>query len=384
MLCRTIACLSVAAVLFVGIVSESRGQSPGDPDLARTQHVLAKARRGEPVTVGVIGGSITEGARASSVEKNYGSLVAQWWRGKFPKADVQLVNAGIGATGSNYGALRAARDLLSKHPDFIIAEYSVNDPSLEQGAETLEGLVRQALGQPNQPAVVQLFMMTDGGHNAQEWHGQVGAHYGLPRVSFRDALWPEMAAGRAKWADYEADGVHPNDRGHAFAAKLVTDLLEQVLAELPPDAQLPAIAPLPSPKFSARFEHTALYEAGSLEPLENQGFALTGEGRDKCWKATEPGSRLVFEVEGRVVLLMDFRLRGPMGKVKIQIDDRPALVRDTWFEATWGGFRETTELARDLAPGKHRLTIEVLADQHPESTGHEYRLLGIGAADVGK
>ena len=34
-------------------------------DTARIQHALAKARRGEAVTVGVIGGSITGGASAS-------------------------------------------------------------------------------------------------------------------------------------------------------------------------------------------------------------------------------------------------------------------------------------------------------------------------------
>jgi hypothetical protein len=49
-------------------------------DTARLQHALAKGRRGEPVRVAVIGGSITAGARASAPEKNYGGLLAQWWR----------------------------------------------------------------------------------------------------------------------------------------------------------------------------------------------------------------------------------------------------------------------------------------------------------------
>ena len=63
--------------------------SPGDA--FRLEHVLAKARRGEPVTVAVIGGSITAGARATTPEKTYSGVLAQWWRRSFPKTKVELV-----------------------------------------------------------------------------------------------------------------------------------------------------------------------------------------------------------------------------------------------------------------------------------------------------
>ena len=164
--------------------------------LARLEATLAKARRGEPLTIGVIGGSITAGAAASQPEKRYGDRVAAWWRRAFPKANVRFVNAGIGATGSDYGALRAKRDLLSHHPDFVIVEYAVNDPNTQAAAETLEGLVRQVLRETNQPAVLLLFTMHQDGGNAQERQAKVGRHYGLPMVSFRDALWPEIKEGR--------------------------------------------------------------------------------------------------------------------------------------------------------------------------------------------
>ena len=62
---------------------------------------------------------------------------------QFPKATVKFVNAGIGATGSNYGALRAERDLLSHQPDFVVVEYAVNDGNAAAFAATLEGLLRR-------------------------------------------------------------------------------------------------------------------------------------------------------------------------------------------------------------------------------------------------
>ena len=212
----------------------------------------------------------------------------------------------------------------------------MNDPNIQAAAETYEGLIRQLLAQPNQPAVLMLFMMSQGGHNAQEWHSKVGRHYHLPMVSMRDALWPEIEAGRAKWDEYEADAVHPNDRGHAYTAALVIRYLETVLKQTPADDRLPQVKPLPPPLFSDLYEHTALFEAGSLTPIKNDGWTLAGAGNDKYWKADKPGSRIEFELEGRAILLMDFHIRGPMGKARVQVDDRPPLVREAWFCADLG------------------------------------------------
>jgi len=352
--------------------------------LARLERALAKARRGEAVTVGVIGGSITAGAGASLPERRYGDRVAAWWRQTFPKATVRFVNAGIGATGSDYGALRAKRDLLSHHPDFVVVEYAVNDPNTQAAAESLEGLVRQVLRETNQPAVLLLFTMNQEGANAQEWQAKVGQHYGLPMVSFRDALWPEIKEGPMKWSDVEADVVHPNDRGHDYCARFVAGLLDRVLADLPPDDRLPQVKPVPRPLFSDTFEHVALFEADALKPLTNQGWSCdAGQPGDKYWKAGQPGSVIEFEVAGQVVLFMDWHIRGPMGQASVRVDDQPPVIREGWFDQTWGGYRQTTVLARDLGPGKHKVRIELLSAKNPQSTGHEFRVLGVGAAGAG-
>jgi len=352
-------------------------------DTARLQHALAKARRGEQVLVSVIGGSITQGAAASKPENRYGDLIAAWWRKTFPNAKVEFVNAGIGATGSNYGALRAQRDLLSHKPDFVVAEYGVNDSNTQACAETLEGLTRQILTQPNQPALVLLFTMNNAGGNAQEWHGKVGAHYALPMVSFRDALWPEIEAKRLKWEDVEGDVVHPNDRGHAYCAHFVTSLLEKVLKELPADDQLLPIKPVPQPLFSDLYEHVALFEADALKPVTNEGWTCDLENPwAKGWKSDKPGSVIEFELEGQVIAFMEFHVRGPMGTAKVQVDDLPPATIDAWFDQTWGGWRCTHEIARDLKPGKHRVRVEILEEKNPESEGPEFRVLGLGAAGV--
>jgi lysophospholipase L1-like esterase len=56
------------------------------------------------------------------------------------------VNAGIGDTDSQYGALRVQRDVLSYNPDLVVVEFAVNDNAGALGqllnGDTYEGLVR--------------------------------------------------------------------------------------------------------------------------------------------------------------------------------------------------------------------------------------------------
>ena len=347
-------------------------------DWGRLQHEFARAQKGENMVVGVIGGSITQGAAASSPENRYGNLVASWWRETFPKAKVTFINAGIGATGSDYGALRVQRDLLSHKPDFVIVEYAVNDGNTQASAETLEGLLRQILKQPNHPAVVMLFMMNQRGGNAQEWFAKVGDHYGLPMISYRDSLWAEIQAGRMTWRDISPDEVHPNDRGHAYAARFVTSLLDQARKTLPADDALPRVPDPPTPRFTDLFEHTALIEADLLKPTTNSGWSL--ESKSHCWKSDQPGSRIEFGIEGRVIFTMHYVVKGPMGRAKVSVDGKAATDLEGWFDQTWGGYRQTRQVAQALAPGKHRVCFEILPEKSHGSTGHEFRILGLGCA----
>lgn len=361
-------------------------------DTARLQHVLAKARRGEAITVAVIGGSITAGASASKEENRWGNRVAQWWRvwatknGR-PTEQVKFINAGIGATGSNIAAHRAPAQLLVHKPDLVVAEFAVNDPDSQFAAETLEGLVRQVLRQPQRPAtaakpaMMLLFTMNKAGGNAQQWHFKVGQHYRLPMVSFRDALWPEIQAGRMKWEDVEADEVHPNDRGHQYCADFVDAVIEKVLAALPADAQLPAIPEVPKPLISDVFERATMFVRDTITPTRNDGWKPADNWPfGPCWEADAPGNVLEFEVEGTAVSVVYWRIKRDMGMASAQVDDRPPVKLNGWFEADWGGYAAYELVARDLPPGKHKLRVQVLDEKAPASNGHKFQLQAVMVA----
>ena len=65
---------------------------------------MARAARGEELTIGFLGGSITQGSLASAEDKTYAYRVYRWWCDAFLQAEFHYVNGGIGGTCSCFGA----------------------------------------------------------------------------------------------------------------------------------------------------------------------------------------------------------------------------------------------------------------------------------------
>lgn len=275
--------------------------SAGDP--ARIQAVLAKARRGEPICVAAIGGSITAGGNhTKDPKRRYVQQVANWFENKFPGLKVRCVNAGIGATNSVYGALRVQRDVIAQQPDLVVVEYAVNDSTGNAKLdESYEGVLRQLLVSSKDRAVIELFFMHKDGNSAQAEQEALGRHYGLPMISFRDAVWPELKTGKLKWETIYDDVVHPNDAGHDIASELLRGFLNASLDKLPKnDRELPAIAPVPAPRISDTFERCTMFRAADLKPLSSEGWTCV---KSNVWECTSAGGRLEYEVRGTVLML---------------------------------------------------------------------------------
>ena len=345
-------------------------------NIDRLVRVFAKARRGEPITLGVIGGSITEGGIASAPQKSYAGLLLAWWREKFPGCEVRMINAGRGGTGSIYGALRAGKDLLSGLPDFVVVEFAVNDNWTD--GEAYEGLVRQILAQPNSPAVLLLFMMWEQGGNDQAMQARIGAHYQLPMVSFRDALWPEMAAGRLRWSDYIVDTVHPNDAGHAIAARFVTEMLNKALDA---DASASTIATaLPAPLNGDAFQFVRWREAADLDPIENENWSLTPDhGGVATWGPAGISGRISFDWAGTGLVAVFIRTPDDRCRIRFSIDGNAPQSLDSSTQPR----RRVVILAQGLAPGPHTVRIERLYDDGAvQAPVEDIRLVGLGSIGV--
>jgi lysophospholipase L1-like esterase len=349
--------------------------STGDP--ARLQRVFAKARRGEPITIGFIGGSITHGQASTSPERSFAVLVSNWWSTRFPQSHVTVVNAGLNGTDSTFGVLRAQRDLLSHHPDFVLVEFGVNDHSDLAHAQTYEGLVRQILADPDQPAVMLLFLMHHAGDSAQDFQEPIGKQYGLPMVSYRDALWPEITAGRLKWNDITNEVIHPNDRGHAAIGQFVNSMLQQILDHSLTTNPTTIPTTLPAARYTDLFEQTEIVDADQMHPVSNSGWVF--DDRNHCWSTASPGSVIEFTATGRAIDLLYQRYSQDGGTAEVTVDDQDT-ISDAWFDATWEGFCRVDEVCRDLGGGSHRVRVQILGTRNKVSTGYDFRIMGLGIA----
>ena len=94
---------------------------------AAIQKCMLRAAAGYPITVGFLGGSITQGSLATKPENCYAYRVYRWWQETFPLSEITFINAGIGGTTSQFGVARVEEDLLTFQPDFVLTEFSVND-----------------------------------------------------------------------------------------------------------------------------------------------------------------------------------------------------------------------------------------------------------------
>ena len=344
----------------------------------RLKNVMRRASRGEKVTVGYLGGSITMGSVATTPEKCYAYLSCQWWRENFPQTQVAYYNAGIGGTTSQFGVARVDEDLLYARPDVVFIEFSVNDDNNAHFQETYEGLVRHVYTSGTLPAVVLLhnsFFST--GASAQEIHVAVGKYYDLPCVSIRNNVHARIAAGEMAAETITADDLHPNDAGHAMLADTIRYFLDGVYAQ--------ADSPEPEPVFPAgpmtrnRYECSRRFRNRQLVADSCRGFTEDrGAQRDmtdvfKCgWEAWEEGAYLEFTMTGNALAVQYRRTvhkPAPAARVIVDGDEAGAVLLDGEFDENWGDLLAMTTVFEAEEPGEHRVRIEVCKTHEKDVSG---------------
>lgn len=326
------------------------------------------------ITYGAIGGSITAGAAATPAANAYVSLFAKYLN---TKTRCKLVNAGIGATTSMFGAFRAQKDLLQYKPDIITVEFAVNDVRNPDVLASFEGLVRQCVMQNNHPLVILLFTMFDDGCNMQDKHIPIGKHYTLPMLSYRDAVYPDIKSGKLQWRAISPDEVHPNNDGHAFIAAM----LQRFVSGAVPDSAESACRKMErlNPA-AAAYETGRIIDASSMNIIKNSSWTQSPiDGGYNGFKSDCPDSVLEFSFNGSLAVLGTKQYAGDFGKIAVTLDDGKPMIIDGFYEKpkvqVWaGGHIVLAILGKNLSNGEHVIKIESLNDKHPESNGHQFEI----------
>ncbi|WP_081860961.1 SGNH/GDSL hydrolase family protein [Butyrivibrio sp. AE2032] len=265
----------------------------------RLSKVIDKAKKGENVTLGFIGGSITQGAGAIPInEKCYARVFYEDFAKRYMNGgECIFVKAGVGGTPSELGMIRFERDVLrdgAAKPDLIVIEFAVNDEGDETKGVCYESLVRKALALPWKPAVVLLFAVFSNDWNLQDRLSPVGRNYGLPMVSVLDAVSPQFpllpGEGRViSKNQYFYDVYHPSNLGHQIMADCLSNLVDKVndkCAGAAPegddfgiDMDLNKIRPA----IGADFESIELLDRKELEELKDKyDIVIDDEGSFNC------------------------------------------------------------------------------------------------------
>lgn len=318
------------------------------------------------VNVIFLGGSITEGAGASSVEMCYANKTGEWLKEVYSDYNVSFYNKGVGGTPSLYGLLRFDRDVAAYHPDLVFIEFAVNDDGNDT-RKYVEGIVGKLTDLPEKPCVVFLYTTDETYSTETKYFEEVAEYYNIPQIYLKDALKKHLNGKNAREAGYFRDSVHPSDKGYS----VYFDEIKRCLSEK---------------EYYRRPEHKAKKLVNDsfyadVDFLSSQNTKLDGnwvfggEGERK-YSCGTVGDSLEFEFYGDV-LSFEHGLHKDSAAYDVYIDG----VKSGSDEPYWEDFTSNqlvlgfTEC--DLPMGKHKVKVVIRKSEKENRTNKQVLIYNI-------
>ena len=224
-------------------------------DEGRLTQFLQRLTSGRPVSVAVVGGSISAGATYTTLRGDKASwlwhrLFFDWLNSTFPNGAHVHFNGALPASTPGY-----VESCVTLHvpvaADIVFVEYAANFDN----PRAYERLVRRLIRYPHRPAIVLLNMPWFWGeglarniradtpvsvgdlnftfhesHSAENSITLLAQYYGVASLSMRNALFHETqgnATDRQRLKDVMLDRVHPSVIGHQYAAAIAVSFLRR-------------------------------------------------------------------------------------------------------------------------------------------------------------
>ncbi|MBT3278066.1 MAG: SGNH/GDSL hydrolase family protein [Phycisphaerales bacterium] len=373
---------------------------PGElaPIAEKTWHVLRsgldrsykKFSAGGMARVVFLGGSITQ-------NPGWQNKVAAYLKARFPKTKFDIINAGIGSTGSTPGAFRFENDALKNGKiDLLFEEAAVNDNhngrTQTERVRGMEGIVRHAYtANPECDVVVMHF--AEPGKTASYAkgktpdvivaHDKVTAHYNVPTLNLAREVFDRLEAKQFDWAK-DFRNLHPSPFGQTLYYHAIRRMLEDAWGT--PEAPKPVPANIASRPLPKTMLDPQSYTKGKFVPL-SASTKLNGFTIVPKWKAprggkhrsgfvdvpflsaTKPGSSFSLEFTGRAIGF--FMVCGPdAGIIEYRIDGGEWKSRNSFTRWSRGlNIPWALILDADLKAGKHVLDVRLSAKKGKQSKG---------------
>ena len=241
-------------------------------------------------------------------------------------------------------------------------------------------MLRRLLAAPSDTAVVVLNnVFNDIGKNDKNYHNRIADHYGIPHVSIKDTVYPDVESGKIVRADITPDNLHPNDKGHRLVADEICKLLDSIKAEMEEETiageniegkstKTEASVLLPAPLTENAYEHSrliqiqdneAILDGFLVDPIEKKGMLDIFKNG---WTAAHTNDKISFEIECSC-LAVQYRksVQQPVPKAKAVIDgdEAHAVILDGNFTEDWGDCLYLEPLLHHAEKKVHKIEITV-------------------------
>src|SRR5687767_4730853 len=118
-------------------------------ELVRLDHPLRRTGQrlaaGLPLTIVAIGSSSTAGAGASSPAMNYPSRLAVELKALLPRANINVINRGVGGETAKEMLARFDNQVIAEKPDMVVWQVGSNSVLRDQPLEPAGALIRDGL-----------------------------------------------------------------------------------------------------------------------------------------------------------------------------------------------------------------------------------------------
>lgn len=290
----------------------------------RLKQFFAKAEKGQLLTIGFIGGSITEGSHADSIQGRYSTQFCRLLEKTFPKSDFNEINAGAGGTNSRFACSRLQSDLLYAKPDLIVVDFSVNDHIWDSvwSAKTFESLLRKCLQTEDIPVMIIHFTVEKGDNFNQKRNSIIANHYKLPVINYQTAVMNQIKAYKLKWKSVGFDGIHPNTQGHFVAAYLLQRFVADAYVSKDNTISVKDVLPLPLySDFYVDAEMLSVQNMAKISITANAGWTIKEDNRQRYGFYSDSNeASITFECNIRELTICYLRNSQSPCKAEISVD----------------------------------------------------------------
>ena len=291
---------------------------------------LEAAENGEKLTMAYLGGSITEMGK-------YTTPFSSYVKETFAKGGFTEVNAGLSGTSSVVGLVRSEPNVISKNPDIVFVEFSVNDHEDIMYKKCFESVIKRFLDLPNEPAVIILIHRAKSGFSSQAQMVPVGQNFDIPIISMDNALTKAFNSGYLTQGDYFSDDYHPHDKG----GKIVSDCLSYFFRQAMRTENRSDSYSIPTNTvYGTEYENCAYLNPKDADSF-NAGSWTAGGGYNNGPALTysytlNGGSPMTFKTQGKGLIIVFKANSSGMGSIDVTVNGKTTKISGN-KQYCWGG-----------------------------------------------